>query len=183
MSLVTTVSIQRLSILTFCTRESLGVSAVDWAYNVLIWCLVTSKASGGECNPSADVCSHSASTDRETGKLRINARYWLVSLGKKSPIPAQSWNVLLIHMYSEGIFFFHEVLLCFQVVPKPLNPTSQIVTTSQPQQRLIMPATPLPQIQPNLTNLPPGTVLAPAPGTGNVGYAVLPAQYVTQVWS
>lgn len=45
-----------------------------------------------------------------------------------------------------------------------------------------MPATPLPQIQPNLTNLPPGTVLAPAPGTGNVGYAVLPAQYVTQVW-
>lgn len=44
-----------------------------------------------------------------------------------------------------------------------------------------MPATPLPQIQPNLTNLPPGTVLAPAPGTGNVGYAVLPAQYVTQL--
>lgn len=69
----------------------------------------------------------------------------------------------------------------FKVVPKPINPTSQIVTTSQPQQRLIMPATPLPQIQPNLTNLPPGTVLAPAPGTGNVGYAVLPAQYVTQV--
>ncbi|KAH0512931.1 Protein lin-54-like protein [Microtus ochrogaster] len=67
-----------------------------------------------------------------------------------------------------------------QVVPKPINSTSQIVTTSQPQQRLIMPATPLPQIQPNLTNLPPGTVLAPAPGTGNVGYAVLPAQYVTQ---
>nr|XP_009942835.1 PREDICTED: protein lin-54 homolog isoform X2 [Opisthocomus hoazin] len=68
-----------------------------------------------------------------------------------------------------------------QVVPKPINPPSQIVTTSQPQQRLIMPATPLPQIQPNLTNLPPGTVLAPAPGTGNVGYAVLPAQYVTQL--
>uniref|UniRef100_A0A8D0H8P0 Protein lin-54 homolog n=1 Tax=Sphenodon punctatus TaxID=8508 RepID=A0A8D0H8P0_SPHPU len=68
-----------------------------------------------------------------------------------------------------------------QVVPKPITPTSQIVTTSQPQQRLIMPATPLPQIQPNLTNLPPGTVLAPAPGTGNVGYAVLPAQYVTQL--
>nr|KAF6500689.1 lin-54 DREAM MuvB core complex component [Molossus molossus] len=67
------------------------------------------------------------------------------------------------------------------VVPKPINPSSQIVTTSQPQQRLIMPATPLPQIQPNLTNLPPGTVLAPAPGTGNVGYAVLPAQYVTQL--
>ncbi|XP_042652976.1 protein lin-54 homolog isoform X3 [Tyto alba] len=68
-----------------------------------------------------------------------------------------------------------------QVVPKPINSTSQIVTTSQPQQRLIMPATPLPQIQPNLTSLPPGTVLAPAPGTGNVGYAVLPAQYVTQL--
>ncbi|NXI84803.1 LIN54 protein, partial [Rhipidura dahli] len=68
-----------------------------------------------------------------------------------------------------------------QVVPKPMNSTSQIVTPSQPQQRLIMPATPLPQIQPNLTNLPPGTVLAPAPGTGNVGYAVLPAQYVTQL--
>nr|XP_015192921.1 PREDICTED: protein lin-54 homolog isoform X2 [Lepisosteus oculatus] len=68
-----------------------------------------------------------------------------------------------------------------QVVPKPLNATSQIVTTSQAQQRLIMPATPLPQIQPNLTSLPPGTVLAPAPGTGNVGYAVLPAQYVTQL--
>ncbi|XP_032079828.1 protein lin-54 homolog isoform X3 [Thamnophis elegans] len=67
-----------------------------------------------------------------------------------------------------------------QVAPKPMNTTSQIVTTSQPQQRLIMPATPLPQIQPNLTNLPPGTVLAPAHGTGNVGYAFLPAQYVTQ---
>ncbi|XP_077789908.1 protein lin-54 homolog isoform X1 [Podarcis muralis] len=68
-----------------------------------------------------------------------------------------------------------------QVAPKPISTTSQIVTTSQPQQRLIMPATPLPQIQPNLTNLPPGTVLAPAPGAGNVGYAVLPAQYVTQL--
>ncbi|XP_070614209.1 protein lin-54 homolog isoform X2 [Erythrolamprus reginae] len=68
-----------------------------------------------------------------------------------------------------------------QVAPKPMNPTSQIVTTSQPQQRLIMPATPLPQIQPNLANLPPGTVLAPAHGTGNVGYAFLPAQYVTQL--
>ncbi|XP_030624881.1 protein lin-54 homolog [Chanos chanos] len=67
-----------------------------------------------------------------------------------------------------------------QVVPKPLTSTAQVVT-SQTQQRLIMPATPLPQIQPNLTNLPPGTVLAPAPGTGNVGYAVLPAQYVTQL--
>ncbi|XP_063314853.1 protein lin-54 homolog [Pelobates fuscus] len=68
-----------------------------------------------------------------------------------------------------------------QVAPKPLSSSSQIVTTSQPQQRLLMPATPLAQIQPNLTNLPPGTVLAPAPGTGNVGYAVLPAQYVTQL--
>ncbi|XP_039206779.1 protein lin-54 homolog isoform X1 [Crotalus tigris] len=68
-----------------------------------------------------------------------------------------------------------------QVAPKPMNTTSQIVTTSQPQQRLIMPATPLPQIQPNLTNLSPGTVFAPAHGTGNVGYAFLPAQYVTQL--
>nr|XP_033818644.1 protein lin-54 homolog isoform X2 [Geotrypetes seraphini] len=67
-----------------------------------------------------------------------------------------------------------------QVAPKPVN-TSSIVTTSQPQQRLIMPATPLPQIQPNLTNFPPGTVLAPAPGAGSLGYAVLPAQYVTQL--
>lgn len=57
----------------------------------------------------------------------------------------------------------------------------QVVSNSQTQQRLIMPAAPLPQIQPNLTNLPPGTVLAPAPGSGNMGYAVLPAQYVTQV--
>ncbi|KAJ1218746.1 hypothetical protein NDU88_006322 [Pleurodeles waltl] len=68
-----------------------------------------------------------------------------------------------------------------QVAPKPITTTPQVVTTSQPQQRLIMPATQLPPIQPNLTNLPPGTVLAPAPGTGNVGYAVLPAQYVTQL--
>ncbi|KAL0182201.1 hypothetical protein M9458_021576, partial [Cirrhinus mrigala] len=58
-----------------------------------------------------------------------------------------------------------------QVVPKPLTQTPQ---------RLIMPATHLPQIQPNLTNLPPGTVLAPAHGSGNMGYAVLPAPYVTQ---
>uniref|UniRef100_A0A8B9RKT0 Lin-54 DREAM MuvB core complex component n=1 Tax=Astyanax mexicanus TaxID=7994 RepID=A0A8B9RKT0_ASTMX len=68
-----------------------------------------------------------------------------------------------------------------QVVPKPMTSAAQVVTTSQTQQRLIMPATPLPQIQPNLTNLPPGTVLAPAPGAGNMGYAVLPAQYVTQI--
>ncbi|XP_038647610.1 protein lin-54 homolog [Scyliorhinus canicula] len=67
------------------------------------------------------------------------------------------------------------------VIPKPIGSTTQIVTTSQPQQRLIMPATALPQIQPNLTNLPPGTVLAPAPGTGSMGYAVVPAQYVTQL--
>ncbi|KAM9820798.1 protein lin-54 homolog [Neosynchiropus ocellatus] len=65
-----------------------------------------------------------------------------------------------------------------QVVPKPLTSAAQVVTTSQSQQRLIMPATPLPQIQPSFTNLPPGTVLAPAPGGGNVGYTV---QYVTQV--
>lgn len=56
-----------------------------------------------------------------------------------------------------------------------------MVTTSQTPQRLIMPATHLPQIQPNLTNLPPGTVLTPAHGSGNMGYAVLPAPYVTQV--
>ncbi|KAL4617608.1 hypothetical protein GN956_G21531 [Arapaima gigas] len=69
-----------------------------------------------------------------------------------------------------------------QVVPKPLTSSApQVATSSQTQQRLIMPATPLPQIQPNLTKLPPGTVLAPAPGPGNVGYAVLPAQYVTQL--
>ncbi|KAJ8339419.1 hypothetical protein SKAU_G00362050 [Synaphobranchus kaupii] len=68
-----------------------------------------------------------------------------------------------------------------QVVPKPLTSSPQVVTTSQTQQRLIMPATSLPQIQPNLTNLPPGTVLAPAPGTGNMGYAVLPAQCFQQL--
>ncbi|CAN9504576.1 unnamed protein product [Ophioblennius macclurei] len=68
-----------------------------------------------------------------------------------------------------------------QVAPKPLSSTAQVVSAAQTQQRLIMPATPLPQIQPNFTNLPPGTVLAPAPGGGNVGYAVVPAQYVTQL--
>ncbi|KAM8829323.1 protein lin-54 homolog [Spinachia spinachia] len=67
-----------------------------------------------------------------------------------------------------------------QMTPKPLA-SGAVVTTAQTQQRLIMPATPLPQIQPNFTNLPPGTVLAPAPGGGNVGYAVVPAQYVTQL--
>ncbi|XP_033951459.1 protein lin-54 homolog [Pseudochaenichthys georgianus] len=67
-----------------------------------------------------------------------------------------------------------------QMVPKSLT-SAAIVTTTQTQQRLIMPATPLPQIQPNFTNLPPGTVLAPAPGGGNMGYAVVPAQYVTQL--
>ncbi|XP_032425394.1 protein lin-54 homolog isoform X1 [Xiphophorus hellerii] len=68
-----------------------------------------------------------------------------------------------------------------QVVPKPLTAAPQVVTTTQTQQRLIMPATPLPQIQPNFTNLPPGTVLTSAPGGSNVGYAVVPAQYVTQL--
>lgn len=67
------------------------------------------------------------------------------------------------------------------MAPKPLTSSAQVLTTTQTQQRLIMPATPLQQIQPNFTNLPPGTVLAPAPGSGNVGYAVVPAQYVTQV--
>nr|XP_057919134.1 protein lin-54 homolog [Doryrhamphus excisus]XP_057919143.1 protein lin-54 homolog [Doryrhamphus excisus]XP_057919152.1 protein lin-54 homolog [Doryrhamphus excisus] len=65
-----------------------------------------------------------------------------------------------------------------QMVPKP---AAQVVTSTPTQQRLIMPATALPQIQPNFTNLPPGTVLAPAPVGGNVGYAVVPAQYVTQL--
>ncbi|XP_068190516.1 protein lin-54 homolog [Antennarius striatus] len=67
-----------------------------------------------------------------------------------------------------------------QVAPKPMT-SAAVVTTNQTQQRLIMPATPLPQIQPNFTNLPPGTVLAPAPGGGSMGYAVVPAQYVTQL--
>lgn len=72
--------------------------------------------------------------------------------------------------------------LCFlKVAPKPLTSTG-VVNTTQTQQRLIMPATPLPQIQPNFTNLP-SAVLAPAHGGGNVGYTVLPAQYVTQVQS
>lgn len=31
----------------------------------------TSEASGGERDPSADVCSHSASTDCETGELNV----------------------------------------------------------------------------------------------------------------
>lgn len=73
------------------------------------------------------------------------------------------------------------LLFSSQVVPKPMTSAAQVVSSSQTQQRLIMPAAPLPQIQPNLTNLPPGTVLAPASGSGNMGYAVLPAQYVTQV--
>lgn len=68
-----------------------------------------------------------------------------------------------------------------KVVPKPLTSATQVVTTSQTPQRLIMPATHLPQLQPNLTNLPPGTVLTPAHGSGNMGYTVLPAPYVTQV--
>ncbi|XP_076875223.1 protein lin-54 homolog [Brachyhypopomus gauderio] len=68
-----------------------------------------------------------------------------------------------------------------QVVAKPLTSAAQVVTGTQTQQRLIMPATPLPQIQPSLANLPPGTVLTPAPGNTNMGYAVLPAQYVTQL--
>ncbi|XP_068508857.1 protein lin-54 homolog [Syngnathus scovelli] len=68
-----------------------------------------------------------------------------------------------------------------QVAPKPLTSGAQVMGGTATQQRLIMPATALPQLQPNFANLPPGTVLAPAPGGGNVGYAVLPAQYVTQL--
>ncbi|XP_017294988.1 protein lin-54 homolog [Kryptolebias marmoratus] len=56
-----------------------------------------------------------------------------------------------------------------QVAPKPLTSATQVVTTTQTQQRLIMPATPLPQIQSGFTNLP------------TVGYTVVPAQYVTQI--
>uniref|UniRef100_A0A8C5DAM4 CRC domain-containing protein n=1 Tax=Gouania willdenowi TaxID=441366 RepID=A0A8C5DAM4_GOUWI len=67
------------------------------------------------------------------------------------------------------------------MAPKPLPSAAHVVTSPQTQQRLIMPATPLTQIQPNFANLPPGTVLAPAPGGGNMGYAVVPAQYVTQL--
>ncbi len=70
---------------------------------------------------------------------------------------------------------------CSQVVPKSFTSGAQVVTNSQTPQRLIMPATHLPQIQPSITNLPPGTVLTPAHGSGNMGYAVLPAPYVTQV--
>ncbi|XP_061911217.1 protein lin-54 homolog [Entelurus aequoreus] len=68
-----------------------------------------------------------------------------------------------------------------QMVSKQLTSAAQVVTSTTTQQRLIMPATALPQIQPNFANLPPGTVLTSAPGGGNVGYAVLPAQYVTQL--
>uniref|UniRef100_A0A8C9XCK5 Lin-54 DREAM MuvB core complex component n=1 Tax=Sander lucioperca TaxID=283035 RepID=A0A8C9XCK5_SANLU len=78
------------------------------------------------------------------------------------------------------VVFFWEQTYTALMAPKPLT-SAAVVTTTQTQQRLIMPATPLPQIQPNFTNLPPGTVLAPAPGGGNVGYAVVPAQYVTQL--
>lgn len=75
--------------------------------------------------------------------------------------------------------FFKLHLWSLQVAPKPLTSTG-VVNTTQTQQRLIMPATPLPQIQPNFTNLP-SAVLTPAHGGGNMGYTVLPAQYVTQV--
>lgn len=74
-----------------------------------------------------------------------------------------------------------------QVAPKPLPSPAAVASGGPTQQRLIMPATPLPslpQLQPNFTNLPPGTVLAPAPGAPpGLGYAVLPAQYLTQLQS
>lgn len=38
--------------------------------NVVLF-LDASKASGGERDPSADVCSHSASADCETGELNV----------------------------------------------------------------------------------------------------------------
>ncbi|MGH0183836.1 UNVERIFIED_CONTAM: hypothetical protein FKN15_018835 [Acipenser sinensis] len=114
------------------------------------------------------VTASTGSSSPQTGSPSINSH----SLQQAKPVVVNTTPVRM----SVPIVSAHTMK---QVVPKSLNATSQIVST-QSQQRLIMPATSLPQIQPNLTNLPPGTVLAPAPGTGNVGYAVLPAQYVTQ---
>lgn len=172
-----------------CTCESLKGWTVDleWLTHIpMMLFLDTSEARGGECDPSAYVSSHSTSTDCETGELSLNHVIFLTCFGWTEKKSASS--SIIKCSANKSVFWmsemlFHKDLFSLQVVPKPINSTSQIVTTSQPQQRLIMPATPLPQIQPNLTNLPPGTVLAPAPGTGNVGYAVLPAQYVTQVRS
>ncbi|MGH0152895.1 UNVERIFIED_CONTAM: hypothetical protein FKN15_049699 [Acipenser sinensis] len=115
------------------------------------------------------VTASTGSSSPQTGSPSINSH----SLQQAKPVVVNTTPVRM----SVPIVSAHTMK---QVVPKSLNATSQIVST-QSQQRLIMPATSLPQIQPNLTNLPPGTVLAPAPGTGNVGYAVLPAQYVTQL--
>lgn len=57
--------------------------------NVMLF-LDTSEASGSERNPSADVCSHSASADCETGKPKCKrhvADLFCLN-GKKSPVSA-----------------------------------------------------------------------------------------------
>ncbi|XP_038142928.1 protein lin-54 homolog isoform X2 [Cyprinodon tularosa] len=59
---------------------------------------------------------------------------------------------------------------------KPLVVNTGTVRMSVP----VVQAQTMKQIQPNF-NLPPGTVLASATGGSNVGYAVVPAQYVTQL--
>ncbi|MBN3272351.1 LIN54 protein, partial [Polyodon spathula] len=114
------------------------------------------------------VTASTGNSSPQTGSPSINSH----SLQQAKPVVVNTTPVRM----SVPIVSAHTMK---QVVPKSLNANSQIVSTPS-QQRLIMPATSLPQIQPNLTNLPPGTVLTPAPGSGNVGYAVLPAQYVTQ---
>lgn len=50
--------------------------------NVML-CLDCSKASGGECDPSADVCSHSAGPDCETGKLNVKGILLACQLDEK----------------------------------------------------------------------------------------------------
>lgn len=58
--------------------------------NVMLF-LDTSKAGGGECDPSADVCSHSASTDCETGKPKCKRHVtdlFCLNGKKKSPVSA-----------------------------------------------------------------------------------------------
>lgn len=139
--------------------------------NCLLCC---SQTYGGQYWSSQDVCANCSSSNHQTGELCICccggvvvAALFLVFLHK-----------LCCNFRKRNRNCINGFLL--QVAPKPLT-SAAVVTTTQTQQRLIMPATPLPQIQPNFTNLPPGTVLAQAPGGGNVGYAILPAQYVTQV--
>lgn len=150
--------------------------------------LLNSQTGGGECNPCTDVCSnYSSNADSQTSEFHINTDFIRIPSFSQKLSVNSTLTILTKLFVVKDCTLVHKrtiswIFPSLQVAPKPMNTTSQIVTTSQPQQRLIMPATPLPQIQPNLTNLPPGTVLAPAHGTGNVGYAFLPAQYVTQVW-